>query len=117
MFQIPERVMTYEEGFEPKPPYSPDEEVIYEPVKGERINVVMWDRYPSYDLIFGVPDKTSPKYELEVGYFALRDSRTGRYFGMYVDIAETEECILGFQKILEASRDNSKHLWQKREQG
>lgn len=73
---------------------------IFEPVKGEKINVVSWVRYPSYDFIFGYPDKTNPKSEKEVAFFQFRDTRAKKIkAGFYLDETELNEMVDGFSLI------------------
>lgn len=101
----------YEVGKPPKQ-LSGIEEIIYEPRKGEIVNVIYWVRYPEYDFIFGVPDQSSPKHEKEIGFFQFRDTRAKKVLaGCYIDIEECKEMIIGFSKILDFSKENSKHLW------
>ncbi|MDF1498542.1 MAG: hypothetical protein P1P85_04290 [Patescibacteria group bacterium] len=76
------------------------DELIYEPVKGEKINVVSWVRYPSYDFIFGCPAKDNPMSKNEVAFFQFRDTRTKEVKqGFYLDKTELDEMIDGFSKI------------------
>jgi len=88
------------------------QELIYEPQPGELVHVLFWARYPDYDFIFGVPDAKSQRFDKEVGFFQLRDTRlkTVRQ-GFYLDLTECEELIKGFMLIHEQSRTNSPHLW------
>lgn len=88
---------------------------VYEPVKGEKITIIYWVRYPSYDFIFGIPHKTSPKYKKEVGFFQFRDTRAKKVKqGLYIDIQELEEMIEGFARIKFSSQKyGNKHLWKK----
>jgi hypothetical protein len=86
----------------------------YSPAEDELINVVLWCRYPSYDFIFGVPDKSSPKYEKEVGFFQFRDTREKKVkMGIYCDVNECLELINGFTKIKNYGTTTKHHLWQK----
>lgn len=87
---------------------------VYEPVRGEKVKVVAWVRYPSYDFIFGVPDKTNPKYKKEVAFFQVRDTRLKKVMaGCYLDVEELEEFINGFLKIRMFSPKNNPKLWKK----
>ena len=73
---------------------------VYEPNKGEKINIVSWVKYPSYDFLFGYPDKTNPKSEKEVAFFQFRDTRAKKIrAGFYLDECELDEMIDGFNKI------------------
>jgi hypothetical protein len=111
-FKIPRQVVEYKEG--EMPDAVPYEDLKYEPTDGEVIDVRLWCRWSCYDFIFGVPAKDSPKYALEVGFFQYRDTRLKTVpVGMYVDIVELEALVEGFSKLLEASKENSPHLWQK----
>lgn len=110
MFKIPIEIKSYPEGQEPKMDNHDSYE--YEPVDGEKIKVVFWVRYPSYDFIFGVPDKSSSKYEKEIGFFQFRDTRASKVIsGFYIDIEECKELVKGFSDILATSIENSPHLW------
>lgn len=113
ILKIPSEVATYASATEKIATYiSPTDKLIYEPTKGEVIDVIFWVRYPDYDMIFGVPEKSNARFEKEVGFFQLRDTRAKTVKkGFYIDIAECEELIKGFTKILEVSKEHSKHLW------
>lgn len=106
--------MDYKEGVE-QPEIDTSNGMVYEPSQGEKIHILFWVRYPSYDFLFGVPDKTSPKYEKEIGFFQYRDTRTKTVMqGAYFDITEVEEMIAGFKQILSFSLEHSEHLWTSR---
>lgn len=91
---------------------NPENPYEYEPKKGEKINVVFWVRYPSYDFIFGLPDKTNPFYKKEFGFFQFRDTRAKEIRqGFYVDQTELEEMVDGFQKIFSLSREKRLKEW------
>ena len=103
MVKIPNKVKTYKEGKEPGCKKVDFDELIYEPAKGEKINVVSWVRYPSYDFLFGYPDKTNPKAKKEVAFFQFRDTRTRKIkLGFYLDATELSEVINGFSLIQKA---------------
>lgn len=108
--RIPLNVMTYAEGEEP-PRVELADEVIYEPIVGEKIVVLMWVQYPSFDFIFGVPHSDSPRHEKEAGFFMFRDARTKKNHGHYFDVQECQEVMQGFSKILDHSKTHSPHLW------
>ena len=110
-FKIDNEPKSYKEGTYPKMPDEGDE-VVYEPTKGEKVNVELWVRYPSYDFIFGVPDKSSCRHKKEISFFQFRDTRNEQArVCFYLDITETEEMIKGFTAVLKKSKENSKHLW------
>lgn len=88
------------------------QEIMYRTAEGEDVHILLWERYPDYDLIFGVPSAESPRHEKEVGFFTLRRVGNKEHTGFYFDIKESQAIVLGFQKILEESREHSKHLWQ-----
>ena len=108
--QIPE---AFEECRPPETSSLPDNAdlCIYEPNKGEKIKVLAWLRYPSYDFIFGVPFPSNPKYKDEVGFFQFRDTRTKKKEGFYMDCQELLGMIDGFTLIHLASQINSRDLW------
>lgn len=106
--------MTFQEGNNP-PEIDTSQGMVYEPVQGEKIHILFWVRYPSYDFIFGVPDKENPKHEKEIGFYQYRDTRAKKIMqGAYFDIEEVEEMIEGFKRILEFSIEHSSHLWTQR---
>ena len=103
MVKIPNKVKTYKEGKEPGCKKVDFDELIYEPEKGEKINVVSWIRYPSYDFIFGYPADDNPKAEKEVAFFQFRDTRAKKIkSGFYLDATELDEMINGFSLIQKA---------------
>ena len=101
MLKIPNEVDKYEEGKErgcEETKYG--EYFVYEPNKGEKINIIAWIKYPSYDFLFGFPDKTNPMSKKEVAFFQFRDTRTKKIKqGFYLDATELDEMINGFSLI------------------
>lgn len=113
IFVIPKKVEGYAESSLAQDTIVEEADiVIYEPVEGETINVLLWERYPDYDMIFGVPDKTSKRYEKEMGFFTVRRVGHISYTGHYFDLLESEAMVEGFKKILELSKTHSPHLWE-----
>ncbi len=106
MPKIPNKPKKYKEDKEAGCKLVEFDELIYEPVKGEKIKVVSWVRYPSYDFIFGYLDKTNPKAEKEVAFFQFRDTRTKKIkSGFYLDATELDEVINGFSLIKKHGRN------------
>ena len=69
-------------------------------VAGELIDVLYWVRWPTYDFIFGVPNRKSKLREVEAGFFQYRSVKKKKVVsGFYVDKKELEELIKGFAKI------------------
>ncbi|MCK4636181.1 MAG: hypothetical protein KAT32_04950 [Candidatus Moranbacteria bacterium] len=100
MLKIPNKIETYKEDKESGVIIEDIGQLVYEPVKGEKINIVSWIKYPSYDFLFGFPDKTNPKSEKEVAFFQFRDTRAKKIkAGFYLDECELDEMIDGFNKI------------------
>lgn len=89
------------------------EGIYFEPNPGEKILVKSWVRYPSYDFIFGVPDKSNPHYELEFGFFQFRKLKNGNTHGwsVYLDKTELLEFKYGFSEILKVSKAMRKKEW------
>ncbi len=111
---IPRKVEPYEEGkLEHDTVTRETDLLVYEPVDGETIRVILWERYPDYDMIFGVPDKTNPRYEKELGFFTVRRVGHLSYSGHYFDLKESEAMVEGFQRLLNFSKGHSEHLWKK----
>lgn len=112
-YKIPRHPIISAEGKPSQVPEpKPEDTLIFEPNEGEKVMVFSWVRYPSYDFIFGVPHKDSPKYKEEVGFFLYRDARNGIYKeGLYLDVQELLELIDGFGAILQESQKNSQSLW------
>jgi hypothetical protein len=113
MKKIPSTVQTYTEG-SVEPQVKKDEHLIYEPNKGEVIDVTLWVQYPSYDFIFGVPAEGNPKYEKEYGFFCFRkrkDGETESYWSVYVDQTELEEMQKGWVEVTAMSRITRQKEW------
>lgn len=73
----------------------------------EKIDVIMWARWPSYDFIFGVPAKGNPYFGEEAAFFQFRDTRRKEvYEGFYVDAVELKCIIKGFTKVQQYRRSN-----------
>jgi len=104
---IPRALECYPEGCVP---LVKADEVYYSPRDGENISVLLWERFPSYDMIFGVPTKDNPKYEKEMAFFIFRRAG-GEHGGHYFDLKESKVMIDGFQRALNISRSHSPHLW------
>ena len=102
VFKIPNKPITYKQG--EAPPSMADHKLIFEPEMGEKIDVLVWSQYPSYDFIFGVPAKGSPRAKLECGFIAFRDSRTGKQSLLYIDETELDDFVRGIECIHEAVR-------------
>lgn len=110
--EIQNKPKSYKEGSVEDQTIVVEDEFVIEPVKGEKVNVIYWVRYPSYDFIFGVPDKSSPKFGKEVGFYQFRDTRNKKVeAGLYVDVQELNELLEGFKKMKEFAQENSKHLY------
>jgi hypothetical protein len=103
-YKIPNHVIKYKEGQLLEIPEDTDR-VTFEPNEGELIEVTHWVTYPSYDYIFGVPAKNSPRAKKESGFFAFRDSRTeSADIGMYLDDGEVADFFNGAKSIYEKIR-------------
>jgi len=112
--KIPKEVKSFKEGSAKEQKYLSDAPAIYEPIKGEVIDVYLWIRYPSYDFIFGVPNKANPNYKKELGFFQYRDSRTRTVLvGMYIDRQELDEMVEGFSRLRDVSKDTRPDMWNK----
>lgn len=110
---ISTEIETYNETTDKVERMRPTEPYIYEPVAGEKVVVVKWVRYPSYDFIFGIPEPTSPRYKQEFGYFQFRNTKTKKVvMGFYADQCELEELLEGFGDIIEASRFDRFERWE-----
>lgn len=109
--KIPEQIETYPEGSVPDMSMHPDG-LVYE-LKGEKIEVCYWIRYPSYDFIFGTPHKSSKYNEKEVGFFQFRNTKNpeAKPMAIYVDCAELEELTTGFSRLSEVSKLMQPKLW------
>jgi hypothetical protein len=113
MNKIPTTIEKYPDGEKPETLLS-DDGLTYEPKKGEVIDVVYWVQYPSYDFIFGIPNKDHPLANTEVGFFQIRNTKTKRIMaGYYVDCNEAEELAYGFKKMVEVSNLITPELWKK----
>lgn len=108
-YVIPTSPIGYPEGSE-QPPIEASE-VIYYPREGEMVHVLLWERYPDYDFIFGVPSKDSPRYEKEIAFFQFRRVGDTVHYGHYFDVLESEAMARGFARILEVSKKHSPHLY------
>lgn len=111
-FKIPNEVIKYTEGSDPKD-VDGSNGLRYEISDIEKIDVLFWNRYPNYDFIFGVPEKDSSAYEKELAFLLFRDSRKNQkgVISMYFDISETKGMIRGLEKCLKFSKKHSPHLW------
>lgn len=110
-YQIPNHVIVHPEG--QHAPAVDADEIIYEPVTGEMVHVLLWVQYPDYDMIFGVPFKDSPRYEKETAFWCIRRNERQTH-GHYLDVMEVEAMLNGFAKIQATSRTHSPHLWEKK---
>lgn len=108
-YKIPLQFIGYPEGT--KPPTIDADAFTYCP-NGDLVLVTLWERYPDYDFIFGVPAMESEKYAKEICFFQFR-RKDGVNHGHYFDILETDAMIRGFTRAFEISKENSPHLWQK----
>lgn len=108
---IPPEHQPYNAG-EPQNAPIQHENLEYYPNLNEKVNVLFWNVYPSYDFIIGVPDPTSIRFEKEICFFGFRRSKPHKnILAFYLDINETKELLHGLQLALEESKLNSKHLW------
>ncbi len=113
---IPEKLETYVKAPEQNDINS-NTIIKYVNLEKQQISVVSWIRYPSYDLIFGVPDK-GKRHKHEIGFFEYRFKNIEgkeKRLSLYVDINECKEIIEGFKLILEKSKSNSSNLWKEYE--
>lgn len=84
----------------------------YEPTDGEMVEVLVWERYPDYDIIFGVPARSSKRFERELVFFTIRRvTENGVHRGQYFDVKESEAMKRALDKALEFSHAHSPHLW------
>lgn len=115
--EIPQKVQSYSKSvFDKTTHIERNIPFTYRPMPNELILVHGWYRYPSYDFIFGVPDKSNPKYGKEVAFFQFRDTRTKKVRqGFYIDCCELEEMVDGFSKLLEVSRIQRPEMWKEYE--
>lgn len=72
----------------------------YKVSNGQVIDVLYWHKWPSYDFIFGIPDKNNRFRKVEAGFFQYRDRRARKVkCGFYIDKRELDILIQGFKKI------------------
>ena len=117
MKKIPTIIETYAEGSKEPSHERFDKPYEYEFVKGEKILVHYWVKYPSYDFIFGTPAPDNPNYKLEFGFFQFRKMRDGKAmagWNIYVDQDELEEMQKGFTKLMDVSQTTRQEEWAKR---
>jgi len=89
----------------------------YEAEKGEVVLVNYWVRFPSYDFIFGVPHKDSPRYKKEFAFFQFRKMENGKAmkgWQIYIDQNELEEMQKGFTKLMDVSHVERFKEWSER---
>lgn len=117
MKKIPTIIETYaQHGKEPKRVLT-DEPYEYEVVKGEKILVHYWVKYPTYDFIFGTPAPDNPHYKKEFGFFQFRKMTDGKAmagWNIYVDQDELEEMQKGFTKLMDVSHATRLKEWSER---
>jgi hypothetical protein len=89
--------------------------LIYQVAQDENIRVLLWERYPSYDIIFGVPEKDNWRHRREIGFYVIRREGQSMNIGHYFDIEESRAMAEGFTKIIEESKTNSPDLWNQKE--
>lgn len=71
----------------------------------ERLAVVRWVRWPSYDFIFAIPTEGNKYFKDESAFFQYRDHRKGRKGAcFYVDKVELKELVAGFTLLLKTSK-------------
>ena len=88
---------------------------IYEPVKGDKVIILLHSIFPSYDFLFGIPDKANSNYGKEVAFFQFRDTRKKKINeGFYLDKEELEDFVKGFGLIKEISKMQRPELWKKK---
>lgn len=76
---------------------------LFYPKEGEPVRVVLQIKYPSYEFIFGVPDKSSHRHEKEAGFFLFKDHRTDKSYGHYWDVQELLDVQKGIGRILSST--------------
>lgn len=114
MKKIPTIIETYTESDKEPERVLIDEPYEYEFIKGEKILVHYWVKYPSYDFIFGTPHPDNPKYKDEYGFFQFRKMRDGKTmtgWNMYIDRDELEEMQKGFTLLMDVSRATRHQEW------
>lgn len=115
--KIPTIIKTYPKNEEPPIHEFSANPYEYFLTEDEKINVVLWVRYPSYDFIFGLPDESSPAREKEFGFFQFRkqdENGNQKGWAVYLDQTELEEMVKGFQNVLKASKNERKEEWENR---
>ena len=66
----------------------------------DKIEVLYWQRYPSYDFIFGFPARSNRLYGKEAAFFQYRDTRHKKIIsGFYLDKTELKQFVRGFNMI------------------
>jgi len=78
---------------------------IYKLSKNEIVDVLMWQRWPTYDFIFGIPNKKCKKElrEKEKGFFQYRSVKDKKVIcGFWIDGNELNLLIRGFRRIKDA---------------
>lgn len=116
MRKIPAIIERFAEGTRTRCIEIDDKFIDYSTADGHKICVYHWCRWPSYDFIFGIPDKSNPNYSKEVGFFQFRrfkGKKAVSAWSIYVDFAEAEEMVDGFLKIMQASKKFRFVEWQK----
>ncbi len=107
---ISNKLETFEEN-NPPPPLDPGTILVYEASPKEFVEVTLWERYPSYDFIFGVPTKDSERYNDEIAFFIFRH-KNKRQIGLWIDVQEYHTIVNGFRSIFRRSTVHSPHLWE-----
>lgn len=110
IFCIPNKLETYEENNLP-PPLEDGTVLIYKVEPHEFVEVTLWERYPSYDFIFGVPMAGSKRYKREIGFFLFRHFG-GKQIALWFDVQEYHTIFNGFRSIFRRSTIHSPHLWE-----
>jgi len=79
-----------------------EDDIFFDVLEGETLQVTAWFCYPSYDFIFGVPVSESPRAKNECAAMCLRYN-TGKTFCTYLDrqeLSDTIEALSHIQKNL-----------------
>src|SRR3990167_200123 len=102
-FQVPLKIVVYRTGTSQTTwDKSIERKRLQYGTKRERMHVLLWSRWPSYDFIFGVPLRGSRFYKEESGYFQYRDIRTKKdKCCFYVDLWELKQLRNGFNRLWE----------------
>jgi len=66
--------------------------LFFEPSDGEMCEVVHWQRYPTYDIIYARPVPESKRYERESAFMCIR-YENGKSYGHYLDLQEIKDAI------------------------